>query len=39
MADAEHSKCFARKGVWVRLPPSAPEENTPKLLWGILYLA
>jgi hypothetical protein len=23
MADAEVSKAFARKGVWVRLPPAA----------------
>src|SRR5690606_31501582 len=23
MADAEHSKCFARKGVWVQVPPPA----------------
>src|SRR5690606_32186211 len=22
-ADAEHSKCFVRKGVWVRIPPPA----------------
>src|SRR5665647_80298 len=24
MADTEHSKCFARKGVRVQVPPSAP---------------
>src|SRR6185437_3183487 len=23
MADAEHLKCFVRKGVWVRVPPPA----------------
>jgi hypothetical protein len=23
MADAEHSKCFARKGVWVQVPHPA----------------
>ena len=39
MADAEHSKCFARKGVWVRLPPSAPKIN-PQESWGLfLYLS
>ena len=27
MADAEHSKCFVRKGVWVRVPPPAPNEE------------
>src|SRR5690606_1292225 len=27
MADAEHSKCFVRKGVWVRVPPPALNER------------
>lgn len=26
MVDAEHSKCFVRKGVWVRIPHPAPRE-------------
>jgi hypothetical protein len=25
MADAEHSKCFVRKGVWVQIPHPAPD--------------
>jgi hypothetical protein len=28
MADAEHSKCFARKGVGVQVPP--PAQNSPR---------
>ena len=27
MADTEHSKCFARKGVRVQVPPSAPDRR------------
>jgi hypothetical protein len=30
MADAEHSKCFVRKGVWVRVPPPAHLIETPR---------
>ena len=42
MVDAEHSKCFARKGVWVRVPLSAPKQrdarHTPCIsfwFWGL----
>src|SRR5665647_924997 len=31
MADTEHSKCFARKGVRVRAPPSAPRSTASDL--------
>jgi two-component system, response regulator PdtaR len=32
MADTEHSKCFARKGVRVQVPPSAPVSPPPARL-------
>src|SRR5659263_417878 len=39
MADTEHLKCFARKGVRVQVPPSAPNRRsfasfTPTVLGG-----
>jgi hypothetical protein len=30
MADAEHSKCFVRKGVWVQVPHPAPHHGVPE---------
>jgi len=27
MADAEHSKCFVRKGVWVQIPHPAQKKG------------